>query len=369
MALGYAGYAKIAGDNTSTAPSATGPAPGVVGSTGLTGYMLLANTTGLEVQVNPILSTAVFGSGWYNAAQTTNYADNQLTYQGPIEFDLQGSGNIWAVVRNWGITNRAFPASLELSPDGSVVYQYVYSAVANFDGAWNQAMSLRFSPEALTKASVTAVALKRIQIFNDIQYFGNVTGTGDGPQNPLNPSTTNGRNLNPIPGWNTNAQFVHVNSITNPPTAVTGSEAVTSITQWDTDYNADFPIDVMDYNFDITNNTVIIKTCNGKRVPSAVLQGTINTTGSVTLFREGGIKDPVQIDANAPPPQEMPGYWWADSTRLLITIGGTVGMRVVIPYVLITSSDYGVRGQNEPSTRVCNFQGLGNGLQPPVLFF
>lgn len=333
MGLGFAGYAKIESS------------------------FVLCNTTGLEVQINPIYSAAVFGSGWYNAAAVTNFADNQLTYEGPIEFDLQGNPTIWDIVRDWAILRRAFPKSLELSPDGSVVYQYTFSDLALFDGAWNSALSLRFSPEAITKATANAIAIRRVEVFSDLQYFdfddgGPAPKTGVGtPLSPVNPPTapTGARNLNPIPGWNSRAAFV-----------INDTDSLEVYAGEETDYKTE----VMDYSFDITNNTQIVRTCNGKRIPSAVLQGTIDVTGSVTLYREGGIKDPVKLDVD-----EASGaadYVYADQTYLGINIGDTLFVK--IPYALITSSDYGVKGQNEVSTRTFGIKGIGDGVEPPIQF-
>jgi len=312
---------------------------------------LLCNTTGLEVQVNPIMSTAVFGSGWSNAAQVTNFADNQLTYEGPVEFDLQGNTTVWNHCKEWGITNRAYPKSVELSPDGSQVYSYTYANIANWDGVWCQSMSLRFAPDALSKASVTGVAIKRTSTFADLQYFDNTNGVGT-PQSPVNPSP---RNLNPIPGWNTTAQFL------NKTTSLAGNP----ILSWDPTYDdTEYPIEVVDYNFDITNNTKIIRTCNGKRVPAAVLQGAQNVTGSATLYREGGVIDPVLMTDDGL--NYSSSYWFADDTMFQVDIGGVFTVKV--PYVLVTASTGGVRGQNETSTRTINFQGVGNGVVAPILF-
>jgi len=322
MGLGFQGFAKLGTD------------------------FLLANTTGLDVQINPILSTAVFGSGWFNAAQTTNFADNQLTYEGPIDFDFQASGSILDFVRDWAVTERAFSKDLSLSPDGSVVYDYLFTALSEFDGAWNSALSLTFDPEALVSASATAIAIKRSETFADLQYFDNKFGVGT-PVNPLNPSP---RNTNPVPGWNAEAAFV------------------TDGARWEDlpafGYDSDFRIEMLNFNLDITNNTVIVRTCNGKRVPSAVLQGTINTTGSATLYREGGIKDPVKLLADGV--TEAADYVFAEDTFFGVAIASTLFIKV--PFALITTSDYGVQGQNELSSRTFGFQGLGDGVLPPIEF-
>jgi len=207
-------------------------------------------------------------------------------------------------------------------------------------------LSLTFDPEALVRASATAIAIKRTETFGDLQYFDNVTGVGT-PVDPLNPAP---RNLNPVPGWNAEAAFV--------------TDGVRWEDKPEFGYESDFPMEMLNFNVDITNNTVIVRTCNGKRVPSAVLQGTINTTGSTTLYREGGIKDPVKLLADGF--TEAPDYVFAEDTFLGINIGNTLFVKV--PFVLLSSSDYGVQGQNELSSRTFGFQGLGDGVIPPIQF-
>jgi len=352
MGLGYSGYAQLGGS-----------APG----TG--GVLLLANTTGLEVKINPIYSTAVFGRGWYNASAVTFFADNMLTYEGPIEFDLQGSTSVWngnsstignsasgvTGLKNWAFNNRAYPQTVLLSPDGSVVYSYIYSGTpSDFSGAWCQAMSLNFSPEAMVKADVTAVAIKRTETMNDTQYMGNIYGIqGQGVQatNFANPSPYN---LNPIPGWNSRAAFLYNGQYLDQFYAGLGSPSI----------NGNYYVEVMDYNIQVTNNTVIVKACNGTRIPAAVLQGTIDTTGSCTLYREGGIIDPVKLQSDGVTYSSQ--YLITQNLSLGINIGGVLFVKV--PYALISDTTYGVKGTNEVSTRTFSWKGIGDGANPPITF-
>jgi len=71
MGMGYQGFAKFYN---------TGPA----------GTPIVILTTGASVNLvlEPIYSTSVWGAGWWNAASTAHYADNAIRYEGNIDFEL-----------------------------------------------------------------------------------------------------------------------------------------------------------------------------------------------------------------------------------------------------------------------------------------
>lgn len=309
MALGYLGYAKI--DNT----------------------FLLCNSTGLNRQVNPLESRAVWGAGWYNAAAVTNYADSQQHFEGPINFELQGNATIWNICRNWLIEDRVNPKSCVISPNGIVSYSYATDGADARKGVWVSQASFNIDSNALITVALTCIALKRAETNGNTSYKTIRTSVGS-PSNPMNPTT---RNLNPIPGWYAAASVTWPNA----PTFWSTSNLTGMV--------------LMQSNINVNNNTQVIRGCTGDTNPVAVLQGTMSAEGSMNLWRDGGIPDPYGT----------PGEFTAASASVVWTLGGSLVMRV--PHVLLRSDAFDVQGQNNPTTRNFGFAGIGDGTNPPFL--
>jgi len=308
MAIGYLGYAKLAN------------------------VFLLCSSTGLNRVVNPLMSSAVWGAGWYNAAQTTNYADSQMSFEGGINFEIQGTPSVWNLVRDWLIEQRAYSKSCVISPNGMVVYDYTTSGGDIRSGVWCKSTSFSIDSSSLITCATTGVALKRNETVTGAGYAANKRTNVGSPTNPLNPSP---RNLNPIPGWNAQASVVWPNA---PAFWSAGS------TQG---------MVLMKANINVNNNTQIIRGCTGDLAPVAVIQGVIQADGSMDLWRDGGIPDPYGT----------PGNFTATAASVDFVLGGTLQMH--LPHLLLTSDTFDVQGQNNPTMRSFGIAGLGDGSGPP----
>lgn len=310
MPLGYLGYIKLAGS------------------------YLLANSSGLNRKVEPIMSEAVWGAGWYNAAKTTNYADSQQNFEGDAAFELQGSGTIWNLIRDWLIEQRVYPQSVVISPNGIIEHTYTASSGDPRAGVWLKSAALSVDAESLVSVSASLMALKRTETTTASSYKAIRTGPGI-PTNPLNPAP---HNRNPFPGWSA------LTTITWPgaPSIYSPSNPTGFVLQ-----KADFTVD---------NNTQVIRGCTGDANPVAVLQGTIGVDGSITLWRDGPIPDP--YDQSGTP-------FTASGASIAMQFGTTSPLAFNIDHVLLTSDAYDIQGQNSPSVRVFGFAGLGDGLLPP----
>lgn len=310
MPIGYLGYAKLA--NT----------------------FLLCNSTGLNRQVNPLLSSAVWGAGWYDAAQHTNYADSQMAFEGAINFELQGSAVVWNLIRDWLIEQRAFAKSCTISPNGIVVYEYTQNGADIRSGVWCKSTSFTIDSGALITCAATGVALKRTEAVGAVGYAANKRIHVGLPTGPLNPAP---RNMNPIPGWNAQATVTWPNA-----------PAFWSLVQTQ-------GMVLMKASVNVNNNTQIIRGCTGDLAPVAVIQGVIHAEGSMDLWRDGGIPDPYGT----------PGNFTATAASVSLVLGGTLTMN--LPHLLLTSDAYDVQGQNSPTNRTFGMAGLGDGTTPPIL--
>src|SRR6516165_12296912 len=131
MSIGYYGYAK------------------------LSNIFLLTNTGGLNREVNPILSEAVWGAGWYTGAQTTNYADSQMQFSGALTFELQGGlPKVWNLIVDWLVNWRVYPQSMLVSPNGLAIQSFQADSNPNGNtrgGVWMNSAGLTIDPAASIK--------------------------------------------------------------------------------------------------------------------------------------------------------------------------------------------------------------------------
>lgn len=225
---------------------------GYLGYVKLLDQFLLTNSTGLNRKIEPMMSEAVWGAGWYNAAKHTNYADNQQSFEGNIDFELQAQTDIWNLVRDWLIEDRACSQSVILSPNGVVVYDYTIDPADPRTGVWARSASFKIDAESLITLSVDCVALKRTETVNVIASFCESLRSNPAngiPTNPLNPAP---RNRNPIPGWNAAASVTWPNapSFWQEPNNLTGMVLKSA-------------------DINLNNNTQIIRGCTGDTNPVA----------------------------------------------------------------------------------------------------
>jgi len=340
MGMGYQGFVKM---------YATGPASDPV--------VILATGASVNLALEPIYSNAVWGAGWYNAADSAHYADNAVRFEGNIDFDLQGSDSIWDLLGDWIVNQRAYPRSIDISPDGGRVYQYrttgAYNANYDLKGMWNTSAAFSTSEGSFVTVSAGGVALDRDEKdpnggtnYSDFSYINQRTGVVADDcatlalTNPLNPS---GNNVDPIPYWRTNAQLFK-DTYSAPFTVGTLPQAGLETVEW---------------SVDVTQNQVILYTCNGNRLPTALLQGPMSVNGSVVLYNEDTVFDPI-FGPSGSGSLTSP-YMFAEETWFLVEIarGGDPTVYMELPAVVVESDDYGIPGQDAVTNRTFSLKGLG----------
>jgi len=382
MAMGYQGLAQI-GSRELTAAGITD------------GYVnLLINGASINMQLNPIDSQAIWGAGWYNGAETVNYADNVITYEGGLDFELQASKNAWNLIRDWAIESRAYSRACRYTPDGSWIYSYTdasgnypqdprdpatYTAAATSrKGLWARGMSISADSGSIVSVSMDCVGLER-NVFGPAapQAFGTnivdpalqgITDPGavsyvqdkfgiSNPNNPLNPFQGTApniyNNVDPIPYWRTEAYIKRFDGTNWERVSVgpVGQLVETETVNW---------------SVDLSNNTVILYTCRGVRGASAVLQGPIGVTGSITLYNPYGVFDPVFgapgiLGYDTPGFDESSPAFTADNTEFVINITGA-DVQMALPAVRFDSDDYSIQSQSDITNRTFSIKGLGGRL-------
>ena len=346
MGMGYQGYAKFYGTGPSTNP-----------------MVVLATGASVNLVLEPIFSTAVWGAGWYNAADAAHYADNALRYEGNIDLELQmgAAGAFWDFLSKFIVASRAYPRSLEISPDGSHVYKYLttagYDSTYDTNGAWCKSANFSTSEASFVTCSLGCVAIFRTETdpagatpgnFSNYTYIKQSKGVIASAcsvlaaTNPLNPS---GGNVDPIPFWKTNAQIAvgTYNGEFGDPAA----------------FLPQVGLETVEWSVDITNNEKILYTCSGSRLPRAVLMGPMNVAGNVTLYNPQGVFDPISGPAGTGTITSP--YAYAQNTWFQVAItkpGGGV-VYIEIPAVVIESDDYSITGMDNITNRAFSLKGLG----------
>lgn len=345
-----------------------GPAAG-------TTSVLLATGASVNLVLEPIYSSAVWGAGWYNAASSAHYADAAIRYEGTVDVEMQlgAHGVIWDFLAKWIIQSRAYPRSLDISPDGARIYQYRTSSTygTNYDryGAWCTTAGFSTSAGSFLTASLGVVALFRSEYdptggahaYSDYSYILQKKGVIGSDcsilstTNPLNPS---GSNVDPIPFWRTQAQLLR-GAYSAPFSGGFLPQSDTQTVEW---------------SVDVTNNGLWLYTCNGERLPVAFLQGPMDVSGTVVLFNQGGVFDPILGPTGTEGTITTP-YLYAENTWFRVTINkGAVGGNVYIevPAAVVEADDYSITALDAVTNRSFTVKGLGgrctnNIAMPPCI--
>lgn len=355
MGMGYQGFVKF----YQTGPT-TGPA------------ILLATGASVNLVLEPIYSSAVWGAGWYNAASSAHYADSAIRYEGTVDVEMQfgAGGLIWDFLQDWIVAYRAYPKSLDISPDGARVYQYRTTGGyhANYDtqGAFNTSAGFSTSEGSFLTSSLGVVCLNRTETdptgttsnFSNYSYIlqrKGVIGSDCSVFSTTNPLNVGGANVNPIPFWRTQAQLLY--GTYAPFSGGTLPQADTQTVEW---------------SVDVTQNSIWLYVCNGSRLPIALLQGPMDVSGSVTLYHQDGVFDPI-LGPTHTGTLTSP-FLYAENTWLRVTIAGGPSGNVFmeVPAVVIEGDDYSIPGLDAVVNRVFSIKGLGgrcyNGYAlPPFL--
>jgi hypothetical protein len=327
--------------------------------------------------VNPILSEAVWGAGWYTGAQTTNYADSQMQFSGALTFELQGGlPKVWNLIVDWLVNWRVYPQSMLVSPNGLAIQSFQADSNPNGNtrgGVWMNSAGFTIDPAASIKLNCNVIGLQRTETYSSTNYRAINTGptgrqgtTPNLPTLPLNPATVGGRqtlNQNPFPGWSAQTQVNLWPSNYPPPGAPPN-------------FSPSVPTGMfmMGADWTFNNNTQVVRGCTGDANPAAVMQGVMATEGTIRLFRDGVIPDPYayQWPPTAP--------FTASTTNVMLALGGGVAPPTTPPppgsssqfpmilfrHVLLTSEEFAITGQNEVVPRAFGFAGLGDGNAPPM---
>jgi hypothetical protein len=281
---------------------------GYMGYVKFGGSVVLATSADVQEVVVPIYSGSVRGAGWYNAG-TAHYADDVVRFEGNIDIDLRAG--VMSFLSDWIVETRTTPKGIIISPDGLNIYTFTAGSAGGIVGAYNSSASFSSSEGALISASLGVLGLTRSESSGAASYQANKAGIAFSAGNP----------------------YAYWQSIVS----IGGSS-----------FSAD--THALDWNFDVSNNPVVVYACTGARGPIAVLMGEIEATGSASMFCLTGV---TSISVPVDP----------DSTSLTVTFGGH---SLSLPRAYLESDGNPVNGGDTVINRVFNFKGLAD-TNPPFL--
>lgn len=383
MGMGYQGYAKFYVDEHGG--NVSGEEKSVV---------VLTTGASVNLVLEPIYSTGVWGAGWYNAAESAHYADNAIRYEGNIDTELQVGtlGKYWNLIQDFAIAHRAYPKSLEISPDGAHVYKYLIKAKDDDNnnvtinspesfkrdsenythGAYCSSINFSTSAGNVVTSSVGIVAIYRDESdpagglnYPEYSYINQIRGVVGSDttlvkeMSPLNPGATN---VNPIPYWRTNAKLFCSRDKGKAEEGPTSIAELFNIGKASDSYMPQDDVETVEWNIDVSNNQQILYTCCGTRMPRAVLMGPMSVTGAVTLFSDQGVYDPVLGPDPANHPHDVKNqYMAAENTWFNVAIEADNGryVYIAVPAVVVESDDYSIQSADSVTNRAFNIKGLG----------
>lgn len=324
----------------------------------------MATAASVNLILEPIESNAVWGAGWYNAGKA-HYADGAIRYEGNIDVELSGNSQTWDFIEKWVSSERAYARSLDISPDGARVYQYRTSGAygVNYDtfGAWNTSANFATQQGGFVTCSLGVVAFRRNEVdpaggtnYTNYSYIKQKQGVIASSNAlfsttyPLNPS---GHNVNPIPFWKTNAVLSRNDAGYQGP--------------FDVSYPADTGLNTVDWSVDVSQNQVVLYTCNGQRLPTAFLQGPQTANARVTLYNPTGVFDPI-LGPDGTGTMTTP-YLHADNTWFTVQIVvDELGNQVFLelPAAFVQADEYSIQGPDSVTNRVFTMNGLAGRNKP-----
>jgi hypothetical protein len=154
--------------------------------------------------------------------------------------------------------------------------------------------------------------------------------------------------MNPIPFWRTNAQLFR------------NTSGPSSDFDMDPTDLADTGLETVEWSIDVSQAHFVLYTCDGDRLPTAVLMGPQDVSGSVTLFNFAGVFDPI-IGPSGTGTLTMP-YLYAEATWFVVEIVKSPdGSKVFfwLPAVVVESDDYSIPGPDSVVNRTFSMKGLG----------
>lgn len=259
------------------------------------------NTSGLDLTPSPQFSENVHRHGW-----VINYADGQNAYEGTIEIPINNA--ILATIKTW-VTTADQNYSVLVSADG---------LAAGKDSTWTYAntylrsITLNGNAGGIATASLDLVAKTR-------------TAAGSAPTFTATAGATD--QTNPIPYWKTSLEY---NGSTGN---FGGSGDATQVTAW---------------SLTAALNPVVLYYFNGSQDPGTIQTGTMDVTGSATIYNESGTVIPSNGQAG------------------VLTLDSVNGVTWTLGYFVFPTHPQGISGPNEKATRALTFRVLGDVSTAPI---
>ena len=322
---------------------------GYAGSVKISSQPILATGGSLSVQYTPLYTSGVWGAGWFNTSQKIAYAPNYVTLSSSVNYQL--TKGITQLLSNWAFYKRNEDAPYEILPNGTAGYS---------GNAYCIGCSFSASQDSLVTGDIN---LKTGHVQGTIKTTA-PTSDGNAKTGTTSLTSIASTYLDVYPFW-ASCVYATTNNEYNTrivPTAISSSD------KWTYD-NEEISItqDIIDWNASYSSDLVFVMTCaatsdklstTGDGVLNAqyCCLGSMDATGSFTIFRINELLKPNAIRCT------RKAY-----IKLKKSDGsGICGIK--FGSIIFDSGSTDIQTGTSFIQSSFNFTALGSGYTPPMLF-
>ena len=319
---------------------------------------ILATSGSCAIAHDPIISTGVWGAGWYNAAEQVAYSNNVLKMTGSIGYELI-VGNVFEALLSFGFENRAadYGHGVVILPDGTNGFmgpgwcsQVDMSASTDANVTGNISYSSAILSRAKNDIGKNFITSDNV-INKDVAKYGvgfhpGLTNPGQPPYSDSNKpvAATENEFLGMFPFW---ATSVH----TIDGTGDVYNKKVDNIQDWSAQYSSS--VEFMTLCSGYTEY-------DGPITPDYIMIGSMQGSGSLTIVGLSSQISPDSIyDQKSYAIVVRPNSYLKDNSKW---------GQIILPSVIYNNVNIQTTTGSQLVTASVDFTALGDGSQPPMSF-
>ena len=314
---------------------------------------ILATSGSCAIAHDPIISTGVWGAGWYNAAEQVAYSNNVLKMTGSVGYELI-VGNVFDALLSFGFENRAadYGHGIVILPDGRNGFMgpgwcsqvdMSASTDANVTGniSYSSAILSRVESEISKNFITSDEAMRANEAKYGVGFHPGLTSPGQPPYSDSNPpkAATGNEFLGMFPFW---ASSVYANG---------SSTIVPNVQDWSAQYSSSVEFMTLcsgytDYDGPITPDYIMIGSMQGGG--SFTFVGLSSQISPESIYSQKSYKIIVR-----------PNSYLKDTSKW---------GQIELPSVIYNSVNIQTTTGSQLVTASVDVTALGNGSQPPMSF-
>lgn len=327
-----------------------GTTPAVSGGLSPSLATILATQGSIEVAHEPIFSSGVWGSGWYNAASQVAYANNVIKMSGTVGYELI-VGDVFNAIQSFGFENRAasYGHTFVILPDGFNGYT---------GPGWCSQVDISANEDALVSGSIGYSGAILNRVSDDIGNNWLTSTNGSEADRRIGVGWHPGIISGATPGkaatggeFNGVFPFWATGVYRGATGTVTDDQLVKNVSEWNASYSSQ--LEFMTLCSGYTD-------FNGPITPDYIMVGAMEGSGSMTII---GLSSEVNLDNIY------------DMTALTMVVRPNNGLqdqtkwgKILLPSIVKSSIGTSTQQGGALVTAEIQFTAIGDGSKPPVAF-